>query len=177
MLFDQHISPLCSNPLFQSEEWRRVRYFVEENDMLIKKYRPIFTELYKKNSKLKVKPGNKAFMCLGEFKSLFERIGIAGNEIQERDINISFNCSMMTQIDELENERFIRMSEIEFIEAVGRCSSILPDQCRVENVFEKETPMYGKFEWIIHELKMLCSEDVKSQFSPTESLFRKEEDD
>lgn len=71
MLLDQHITPLSSNSLFQSEEWRRVKYFVEENDMLIKKYRPIFTELYKKNSKLKVKPGNKPFMCLAEFKSLF----------------------------------------------------------------------------------------------------------
>ena len=80
--------------------------------MLIKKYRPIFTEIYKKNSKLKVKPGNKPFMCLAEFKSLFDRIGIAGTLIQERDIFIGFNCSMMTQVDEIENERFMRMTEI-----------------------------------------------------------------
>lgn len=36
--------------------------------------------------------------------------------------------------------------------------------------------MYGKFEWIIHELKMLCGEDIKSQFSG-DSIFRKEEED
>lgn len=71
--------------------------------MLIKKYRPIFTELYKKNSKMKVKPGNKPFMCLGQFRSLIERIGIAGSLVIERDIFLSFNCSMMTQVDELEN--------------------------------------------------------------------------
>lgn len=47
--------------------------------MLLKKYRPIFTDIYKKNSKMKVKPGNKPFMCLAEFKSIIERIGIAGS--------------------------------------------------------------------------------------------------
>lgn len=98
-MINHHINPLKTNHLFQSDEWRKNQYFVEQNDMLIKRFRPIFTELYKKNSKLKVKPGHKAFMCLAEFKSLFEKIGIAGNEIQERDINVSFNCSMMTQVD------------------------------------------------------------------------------
>lgn len=51
-------------------------------------------------------------MCLTEFKSIIERIGILGSLVLERDIFLSFNCSMMTQIDELENERFMRMSEI-----------------------------------------------------------------
>ena len=59
-----------------------------------------------------MKPGNKPFMCLTEFKSIIERIGILGSLVLERDIFLSFNCSMMTQIDELENERFMRMSEI-----------------------------------------------------------------
>lgn len=52
---------------------------------------------------MKVKPGNKAFMCLAEFKSVIERIGIAGSLILERDMFLAFNCSMMTQIDEIEN--------------------------------------------------------------------------
>ena len=37
--------------------------------------------------------------------------------------------------------------------------------------------MYAKFEWIIHELKMLCGEDIKSQYNGGESIFRKEEED
>ena len=43
--------------------------------------------------------GNKSFMCLSEFKAIIERIGITGNLVLERDIFLSFNCSMMTQID------------------------------------------------------------------------------
>lgn len=61
---------------------------------------------------MKVKPGNKPFMCLAEFKSIIERIGIAGSLILERDMFVAFNCSMMTQIDEIESERFMRMAEI-----------------------------------------------------------------
>lgn len=69
--------------------------------MLVKKYRPIFTDLYKKNSRMKVKPGNKPFMCLAEFKSIFDKIGLAGTLILERDIFISSNCAMMSQVDEI----------------------------------------------------------------------------
>jgi hypothetical protein len=49
--------------------------------MLVKKYRPIFMHVYKKNSKLKVKPGEKPFMCLSEFKGIMEKANIAGSLI------------------------------------------------------------------------------------------------
>lgn len=76
-----HICPLESQAAFCSEKWRLKKYFIEENDLLLKKYRPIFADIYKRNSRMKVKPGNKAFMCLAEFKSIIERIGIAGSLI------------------------------------------------------------------------------------------------
>lgn len=50
--------------LYDSTKWRLTTYFTQFNDELIKKYRPILNYVYKKNSKLKVKPGEKAFMCL-----------------------------------------------------------------------------------------------------------------
>lgn len=50
---------------------------------------------------MKVKPGNKSFMCLMEFKNIIERIGIAGTQVLERDTYLAFNCSMMTQVDEI----------------------------------------------------------------------------
>ena len=60
--------PLTST--FSYEKWREERYFVEENDALIKKYRQIFNYIYRKNSKMNVKPGEKPFMCLSEFRSI-----------------------------------------------------------------------------------------------------------
>lgn len=69
-------------------------------------------------------------MCLAEFKSVFERIGLT-TTIPERDIFIAFNNSMMTQIDELESEKFMRMTEIEFIEGLARCADGLPTSCTI----------------------------------------------
>ena len=84
---------------------------------------------------------------------------------------------MMTQIDEIENERFMKMTEIEFIQGIARCASILPDGCRVQKIFTGKTPLFGKFEWLTHELKRLCSQDVKGQFNTVESIFKKEEEE
>lgn len=92
-------------------QWRFTKYFNEFNDTLIKRFRAVFSSIYKKNSRLKVRPGEKPFMCLAEFKSIFERIGLT-TSLPERDIFVAFNNSMMTQIDELENERFMKMTEI-----------------------------------------------------------------
>jgi hypothetical protein len=39
-------------------------------------------------------------MCLAEFKSIIERAGLT-NHLTERDIFVSFNTAMMTQVDEL----------------------------------------------------------------------------
>jgi hypothetical protein len=54
-LLRDHLQPLV--PQYNATQWRLEKYFTQYNDALIKKYRPIFTVIYKKNSKLKVKPG------------------------------------------------------------------------------------------------------------------------
>lgn len=55
IMLKDHILPFSSTLLFES--WRGDKYFVEEMDILIKKYRQIFTYIYKRNSRLRVKPG------------------------------------------------------------------------------------------------------------------------
>ena len=49
-------------------------------------------------------------MCLSEFKGIMQKANLAGNLVLERDIYLSFNFAMMTQVDELENERFMKMT-------------------------------------------------------------------
>ncbi len=68
------------------------------------------------------------------------------------------------------------MTEIEFIEAVARCSSILPKTCTLSS--EKKDDGFYKFEWLINELKDTnCNEDIKAQFPAEGSIFDKSEDD
>ncbi len=83
---------------------------------------------------------------------------------------------MMTQVDELDSERFMKMSEIEFIEAMARCANILPKSCSLSKD-ENSDMLHFKFEWLINELKaVMCSEDIKSQFNEEGSIFDKKED-
>ena len=96
MMLKEQVLPLADN--YNLQAWRTDKYFNEFNDALIKRYRPIFAAIYKRNSKLKVRPGEKPYMCLAEFKAIFERLGLT-TILTERDIYVAFNNSMMTQID------------------------------------------------------------------------------
>jgi hypothetical protein len=52
-----------------------------------------------------VKPGQKRFLSLDELREICNNAGLIDENFVERDINISYNLSMMTQIDELESDR------------------------------------------------------------------------
>lgn len=67
-LLREHVLPLAEH--YSMSKWRPDKYFTEFNDNLIKRFRPLFAALYKRNSKLKVRPGEKPYMCLAEFKGL-----------------------------------------------------------------------------------------------------------
>ncbi len=70
----------------------------------------------------------------------------------------------------------MKMSEIEFIESLSRCASILPKSCSLSNQKSSDL-LHFKFEWLINELKnVMCNEDLKSQFNEEESLFDQSED-
>ena len=68
---------------------------------------------------MKTLPGKKKFMSLEELRKIIFESEI-DKEITERDISIIFNCSMMTQPDEMTSYRIFEMSYTEFIEIIGR---------------------------------------------------------
>ena len=97
-LLTDHLKPMYHK--FETEQWRSSAYFTEHNDTLIKLYRPVFKEIYRRNSKLKVRPGDKPFMCLEEFKEVCQLAGLfAPGCAVERDCMVNYNVSMMTQVD------------------------------------------------------------------------------
>ena len=48
-------------------------------------------------------------MCLAEFKSIIDILSLS-NYIFERDILVASNNSMMTHVDEVESEKFMKMT-------------------------------------------------------------------
>jgi hypothetical protein len=103
----------------RAQPWRDTTFWCEENDYIMKQHKLIIDNVYHKYSGARTLPGKKKFMSISEVKQLIDHSGI-DRDIPERDISIAFNCSMMTQIDELHSERIFEMSFTEFIELIGR---------------------------------------------------------
>ncbi len=69
----------------------------------------------------KALPGEKKFMCVEELMEMTKKAELCLDEtFQEVDVYVSFNLSMMTQVDELDQSRFIKMNLLEFYEALAR---------------------------------------------------------
>lgn len=64
------------------------------------------------------------YLTLEEFRSLISGAGICGDELTDREINICFNLSMMTAVDEITKSRHMQMSVIELYEALARIAEI-----------------------------------------------------
>jgi hypothetical protein len=117
-LFENHANVFFEQ-FVRAQPWRDTCFWCEENDYIMKQHKLIIDNVYHKYSGAKTLPGKKKFMSLSEVKQLIDHSGI-DKDITERDISISFNCSMMTQVDELTSERIFEMSFTEFIELIGR---------------------------------------------------------
>lgn len=60
-------------------------------------------------------------MTIRENEDLWKTFNLyEDNILVDRDINVSFTMAMMTQIDELNNDRHIQMNFVEFLEAFSR---------------------------------------------------------
>ena len=75
-------------------------------------------------------------MCYDEFIGLLSRAGLITDECPERDAITSFNQSMMTQVDEFNNDRHMKMAKLEFYEALARAAeglSLAPENSIIED--------------------------------------------
>ena len=59
-------------------------------------------------------------MCLEEGTDICKMANIYDETFVERDLFLAFNLSMMTQLDELNQDRIFQMSFIEFLEMCAR---------------------------------------------------------
>ena len=64
-------------------------------------------------------------MCLEELVDMCKHSNLFDENFVERDVNLAFCTSMMTQIDELKSEKIFRMNFVEFLEALSRIAEKL----------------------------------------------------
>ncbi len=61
-------------------------------------------------------------MCYEEFMGILTAAGLVTDEFPERDAMAAFAQSMMTQVDEFDNDRHMKMQKVEFYEAIARAA-------------------------------------------------------
>lgn len=64
-------------------------------------------------------------MSYDEFLGIFSKANLITDVFPERDVISCFAMSMMSQLDELESDRHMKMQRVEFYEAIARASEAL----------------------------------------------------
>jgi len=73
-------------------------------------------------------------MAYDEFLSLLARADLITETFPEREVVLAYAQSMMTQVDELANDRHMKMQRPEFYEAIARAAETLSLPPPGENV-------------------------------------------
>lgn len=147
MMYEKNLFPLFGKE--DSQKFRDEKYWVEEVDNLYKSHIQIFEYLYKNYGGTHMKPGDQWFMTTDELERIFADAGLINDQLVSRDIAVFYNLSMMTMVDEINKDRHLRMTFVEFLEAFARCAQQIS-----ADPFEKEELKRGfEEESIKKELK------------------------
>ncbi|EWS75791.1 hypothetical protein TTHERM_000118777 (macronuclear) [Tetrahymena thermophila SB210] len=106
------------------QKWRDERFWNEGCEQVLKNHIDTIQEIWHRwaDSKKEEKRNLKfqKSMSIYEFTDMVKHFKLLSESFTEKDVQIAFNLSIMIQIDEINNNKFINMSFIEFIEALGR---------------------------------------------------------
>ncbi len=80
------------------------------------------------------------FMAFDEFLTLMTAAQFINDEFTEREAILAFAQSMMTQVDELDNDRHMKMQLTEYFEALARSAEVLSLPPPDSNVRHDEEP-------------------------------------
>lgn len=141
MMYEKNLYPSFGKD--HPQKFRDERYWVEEVDNLYKSHIQLFEYLYKNYGGTHMKPGDQWFMTTDELEAIFADSGLINDQLVSRDIAVFYNLAMMTQVDEINKDRHLRMSFVEFLEAVARCAEQISadpfEKERLKKSFEEES--------------------------------------
>eukprot|EP00344_Euplotes_crassus_P009497 CAMPEP_0197018714 /NCGR_PEP_ID=MMETSP1380-20130617/80267_1 /TAXON_ID=5936 /ORGANISM="Euplotes crassus, Strain CT5" /LENGTH=104 /DNA_ID=CAMNT_0042445985 /DNA_START=622 /DNA_END=933 /DNA_ORIENTATION=+ len=101
-MFDEHLKEFFEK--YDCHRWRKNYLWNEHCDYVFKRYMPAIKKIYEKYCGRFALPGAPKYMSSEEFFDLIDKIGVVSDDFGQREILPIFNCSMMTQIDELDSD-------------------------------------------------------------------------
>jgi len=109
-------------------------------------------------------------MDIEEFLGLITNAGLISSLLNERDVIVSYNLAMMTQVDEITSMRHMKMIMIEFLEAIARCadSASMPPPGSIEEEWPREKRMgqslVKKIEHMLLVLLLQCQKEFINHY-------------
>ncbi|KAL4496015.1 hypothetical protein ABPG72_015437 [Tetrahymena utriculariae] len=107
-----------------SQKWRDERFWNEGCESVLENHMETIKEIWikwadsRKGEKRSLK--SQKSMNIYEFTDMVKYLKLINEIFTEKYVLLSFNLSMMVQIDEVSNNKFINMRFVEFLEALGR---------------------------------------------------------
>ena len=135
MMFEKELHPYFKQ--FDSHHWRKKYLWQEEIDLVLKQNLDALKRIYQKFIGRNALPGGQQFMSLGEFSDMINDSNCLSDNFGSKQIAAQFNLAMMTQIDEIERDKHINMTFVEFLEAIVRVAQKLevPNLIDVSNIY------------------------------------------
>lgn len=109
-------------------------------------------------------------MTIEEFSSIFADLGLISQTFTERDVLVSYNQAMVTQVDEITSTRHMKMQFLEFIEGVSRCADLLSLSSSEASEGESssqnrvEQPLVSKIEQLLYILIKLGKKEFITKY-------------
>ena len=118
-LLKDYILPYIN--MFDTDKWRKQNYWNEEVDRVFKFNINLINKLFDRcSAESRKRPGAKKFVSMEEYIQLCSDANLVEHFISERDPPLLYCMSMMTVVNELENERGSQMVLVEFLESLAR---------------------------------------------------------
>jgi len=153
-----------------AQKWRNERYWNEECDNLIKTNLTLFNHLYNTKGGAHKLPGEKIFMSIQEFIAMMSEAGFINDVFTERDVAVSYNLAKMTEIDEVNYDKHMKLYFIEFLEATARCADIMslpPPKSHEEEwpiELRKDQILAQKMENMLPSLLKICKKEFIERY-------------
>lgn len=128
-------------PLFAATDshiWRKNELWCEANDLTLKHQYKTIQRLYEKYSGRFALPGAAKFVSPLEFAQMVEDSNVISDYFTFKEVYPIWNLSMMTQRDEIGNDKHLNMNFTEFIEAICRVANKISIPNRMREDFEPE---------------------------------------
>ncbi|CAI2371034.1 unnamed protein product [Moneuplotes crassus] len=128
--FQEHFLTYLNS--FDSRTWRLTKLWTEDCDKTYKRYHSVIAKLYNKYSGKYALPGDPHYMSIDEFFELVCDTKVVNDDFGQREIGALFNLSMMLRVNEIDQDKHINMTYVEFLEGIARLATRLKIPMLVE---------------------------------------------